>query len=590
MAMEGYSVVSEAVVQRVFWVDWFHHTPHINLTLHPVNDTFSPLSPIYQESLGIIGSVPAGVLILTLLVLLLYLLTRCCDNRPRKPGSITCLKVMLVLFAIFTLGALGVSVWGNEEVHEGVTQSVRSLDNINSMVHSLSNQTKLFDETIRRNLQPQLNLFKETIQSGKIKNATVEMFIIESLHYMQGNISEVLLINVEDINAMLCRLGYTAKLQMSGAEMGGMVRLLGVGELGRWVATLGITGMLMMIVLVVMIGVARHSRCTLITFSVLGLLAMILCWGLTSVYLVASVALSDWCMDPNPFLEDQLSKLVSKDVAAYYLRCDPTRPSPFTRYLTHAQQAANLVLDSLNKVTRIADVYYERKEIHPRLDHLGAFVNQSQRSLGGVAALLECQSLHHHYRTALNATCYQAMSGVVYLLLSAAGSGLLFTILVWITSHTWIYLNHKRGSTRSSSTQPSGKNIQAVRVWLNTPPSHPAAIVAEPGVSEERDPFLPGRGSRGGTLTSLGAPGYSRPRHSHTPPQTPPFPGTFDGMGSMGGGSGSAPTTVSTMGRNDNHHNHHHHTHSHSHSLGPNHGQYATLSKQCKTLESSDFY
>ncbi|PSN35143.1 Protein tweety-2 [Blattella germanica] len=24
--------------------------------------------------------------------------------------------------------------------------------------------------------------------------------------------------------------------------------------------------------------------------------------------------------------------------------------------------------------------------------------------------------------------------------------------------------------------------------------------------------------------------------------------------------------------------------------LGPNHGQYATLSKQCKTLESSDFY
>lgn len=503
--MEGYSVVSEAVRQRVFWVDWFHLTPHINLTFHPVNTTFNPLSPIYQESLGIIGSVPAGVLLLTLLALLLYLLTRCCDNRPRKPGSITCLKVVLVLFAILTLGALGVSVWGNEEVHEGVTQCVRSLDNINSMVHSLSNQTKLFDETIRRNLEPQLNLFKETIQKTNIENGTVEMFIIESLRYMQGNISEVLLINVEDINAM-----------MSGAEMGDTVRLLGVGELGRWVGTLGVTGILMMVVLVVMIGVARHSRCTLITFSVLGLLAMILCWGLTSVYLVTSVALSDWCMDPNPFLEDQLSSLVSRDVAAYYLRCDPTRPSPFTRYLTHAQQAADVVLESLNKVTRIADAHYERAEIHPRLDHLSAYVNKSQRSLGGVAALLECQSLHHHYRTALSATCYQAMSGVVYLLLSAAGSGLLFTILVWFTSHTWIYLNHK----------------------------------AEPGTSEERDPFLPGRGSRGGTLTSLGGPGYSRPRHSHTPPQTPPFPGTLngrlyhsDGMGSMGGGSGSAPTT-----------------------------------------------
>ncbi|XP_063870951.1 protein tweety-2-like isoform X2 [Scylla paramamosain] len=540
--MQVHRVVSEAVVQRVFWVEWFHSTPHINLTLHPVNSTFNPFSPVYQESLGIIGSVPAGILILTLLVLLLYLLTRCCDNRPRKPGSITCLKVTLVLFAILTLGALAVSVWGNEEVHEGVTRMVHSLGNITSLTHSLSNQTTQFDQTIRRNLEPQLNLFKETVQQEQIDNGTVKMFIIESLHYMQGNISEVLIINVDDINSM-----------MSGAKMGGLVRMLGVAELGRWVSTLGLTGILMMVVLVVMAGVAKHSRCTLITFSVLGLLAMILCWGLTSLYLVTSVALSDWCMDPNPFLEEQLGKLVSKKVPAYYLRCDPTQPSPFATYLTHAQKAAKVVLNSLNKVTRIADAHYESNLIHPRLDRISSYVNTSQRSLAEVASLLECHKWHQHYNTALSATCDQAMSGVVYLLLSAAGSGLLFTILVWFTSHTWIYLNHK----------------------------------AEPGSCEERDPFLPGRGSRGGTLTSLGGPGYSRPRHSHTPPQTPPFPGTFDGMGSMGGGSGSAPTTVSTMGRGDNHHNHHH---SHSHSMGPNHGQYATLSKQCKTLESSDFY
>ncbi|KAK7077305.1 hypothetical protein SK128_001126, partial [Halocaridina rubra] len=73
-------------------------------------------------------------------------------------------------------------------------------------------------------------------------------------------------------------------------------------------------------------------------------------------------AMSDWCMNPNPFLELQLSGLVSRDVAVYYLRCDPTRSSPFTRYLTHAQQAADLVLASLSKITRIADNYYERSE------------------------------------------------------------------------------------------------------------------------------------------------------------------------------------------------------------------------------------
>lgn len=70
-------------------------------------------------------------------------------------------------------------------------------------------------------------------------------------------------------------------------------------------------------------------------------------------------ALSDWCMDPNPFLEQQLGNLVSKKVPAYYLRCDPTQPSPFATYLTHAQKAAKVVLNSLNKVTRIADAHYE---------------------------------------------------------------------------------------------------------------------------------------------------------------------------------------------------------------------------------------
>ena len=43
------AVLSEAVIRRVFWVHWFHKTPHINLTLQRVNSTFDPLSPVYQE-------------------------------------------------------------------------------------------------------------------------------------------------------------------------------------------------------------------------------------------------------------------------------------------------------------------------------------------------------------------------------------------------------------------------------------------------------------------------------------------------------------------------------------------------------------
>ena len=75
---------------------------HFHISIEGV-DCIDTICFLLLQSLGIIGSVPAGLLILTLLVLLLYLLTRCCDNRPRKAGSITCLKVTLVLFAILTL-------------------------------------------------------------------------------------------------------------------------------------------------------------------------------------------------------------------------------------------------------------------------------------------------------------------------------------------------------------------------------------------------------------------------------------------------------------------------------------------------------
>ncbi|RXG71805.1 Protein tweety [Armadillidium vulgare] len=461
--MQDFRVTSEAVIRRVFWVEWFHRAPHINLTLQKVNSTFDPFSPVYQESLGIIGSVPAGILILTLLILLLYLLTRCCDNKPRKPGSIACLKATCVLTALFTLGALGVTVWGNEEVHNGMSEAIYSLGTINNMVHSLSNKTKIFDETIQRNLEPELNLFKDTVEKHKIENTTAQMYIIETLYYVKGNISDVLLINVEDIRAKICKTSvivYTVYIK--------------------------------------------------ILFSVLGLISLIVCWALTSLYLVLNVGISDWCMNPNPFLTQQLSRLVSHDVATYYISCDPTRPSPFTR------------------------------------------------------------------------------SGFVYLLLSAAGSGFFFTVLVWFTSHTWIYLNNKSEGQHNWSDRDR--------------------FVAERGVGVGGGPRLPPQNPS----SNMGG----RPRHSHTPPQTPPFPGTLNGRlynsdsvggmigpgggsgGSMGGtlgGNGGPPSLVNTTSSRGSHnHNHTHgHSHQHNHShppLGPNQGQYATLSKQCKTLESSDFY
>jgi hypothetical protein len=54
--------------------------------------------------------------------------------------------------------------------------------------------------------------------------------------------------------------------------------------------------------------------------------------------------------------------------------------------------------------------------------------------------VLSCTRL---YNGALVAACDQGLFGLVVMLLSAALCALLFTVLVWCNSHTWIYFKHK---------------------------------------------------------------------------------------------------------------------------------------------------
>ena len=62
----------------------FFSAPHVNITFHSVDSRFNPESDLYLESIGILASIPAAWLIATLVVLLIYLCTRCCDTKSTK--------------------------------------------------------------------------------------------------------------------------------------------------------------------------------------------------------------------------------------------------------------------------------------------------------------------------------------------------------------------------------------------------------------------------------------------------------------------------------------------------------------------------
>lgn len=59
------------------------------------------------QSLGLLGSIPAAALIISLFCLLLYLMSRCCDRKPRPAHSITSLKVTLSIVTVLCCAAIG---------------------------------------------------------------------------------------------------------------------------------------------------------------------------------------------------------------------------------------------------------------------------------------------------------------------------------------------------------------------------------------------------------------------------------------------------------------------------------------------------
>lgn len=101
-----------------------------------------------------------------------------------------------------------------------------------------------------------------------------------------------------------------------------------------------------------LVGVARHSRCALILFSVCGLLAVTGSWLMSGLYLSTSVAVGDLCIDPANFLVSEAPNELPVDVLLYYTQCESVRSNPFTQRLRESQNSINNARNAMTIVSR----------------------------------------------------------------------------------------------------------------------------------------------------------------------------------------------------------------------------------------------
>lgn len=211
----------------------------------------------------------------------------------------------------------------------------------------------------------------------------------------------------------------------------------------RWPFTMAVLSVLLVLCVILLVGVARHNRCALIAFSVCGLLAVIASYLMASVYIAASVALADLCIAPDKYIEDQASSELSKEILRYYTNCERARANPFTQRLREAKQAVTDMRNTLGWLKGPAMDLFPRKGLDVKFSSLINQVNEAENLITKLTLLVDCQTLHTNYLQGARALCSLGLWGLALMLASAVLAGLLLTTLVWVDSHTWIYIRKR---------------------------------------------------------------------------------------------------------------------------------------------------
>ncbi|GIY02987.1 protein tweety homolog [Caerostris extrusa] len=410
--------------------EWFHVFPHVDITFSSVNATFDPNNSAYLEALGIIIAIPGFYLILTLLAFLIFFLCRCCDSSFKRKRKITPLKWTLGFFAILCCGALAVGLYGNEIAHKGIGGIETSTKNISDAVSSVKNQSikieSLLNDDVNQDLKKLDGLF------NAISNETAKFFLKSCLDYLHDNVT----IGSNKINDI--------SHKVDNLNLHALPDIIDEVEFIRWPATIGLLLPSDFVVSHPYLGSYQtFPMLTDFVFSIwfaicsymLGI-GFHVCWNLCSG--------SDFCLDPEPFLYQQANGVVEAGVLTYYIHCDEKSQDPFNKAVAEGMKAMNNVKETLNEVNLVVLALHDNVQvIEETLAHLSDHVNQTEKLLNTILGFVKCNRINAEYKSAMQSACTFTLEGTAFLLVSAVGSGLLFTVLIWVASHTWIHIRKK---------------------------------------------------------------------------------------------------------------------------------------------------
>uniref|UniRef100_A0AAX7SG82 Protein tweety homolog n=1 Tax=Astatotilapia calliptera TaxID=8154 RepID=A0AAX7SG82_ASTCA len=369
-----------------WWVNLLHRLPHFNLRFEQTSSDFRPEDWTYQQSILLLGGVALACLALDLLFLLFYSIWLCCRRKKNEeqPNADCCCTAWCVIIATLVCSAgIAVGFYGNGETCDGVNRMTYSLRHANRTITGVQklvyDSTSSLNQTVDDNLQ-QLE--------GQYAQHADYLSIIQKL---QGQLDELVRQMVE--------IPFWENSNISLDEFAGKIELF---DWYRWLGYITLLLFDVLICLLVLFGLIRNSKGTLIAVCLFGVVALVISWvSLGLEFAVSAVS----------FFFFSFQRLSGSHKALVEMQDD--------------------VFELLRSATR------EYIQTKGRLEEIQRILNTTEISLHQLTALVDCRSLHMDYVQAMTGLCYDGLEGLIYLVLFSFVTALMFSSIVCSVPHTW---------------------------------------------------------------------------------------------------------------------------------------------------------
>ncbi|XP_056607972.1 protein tweety homolog 3 [Triplophysa dalaica] len=422
-----------------WWVNLLHRLPHFNLGFEQTSSDFRPEDSSYQQSLLLLAGIALACLALDLIFLIFYSCWLCCRRKKseEQPNADCCCTAWCVIIATLICSAgIAVGFYGNGETCDGVNRLTYSLRHANrtvAEVHRLvSDSTSAQNKIVNENLR----LLKE-----QYAKHTDYLSIIQKLQDQRG-----------ELVRQMGEIPFWNNLSISLEDLAVKIELY---DWYRWSGYLGLLLFDVLICLLVLFGLIRNSKATLIGVCFLGVLALVISWASLGLELSVSSGLSDFCAAPDMYITKVSEQYTHKrDILQYYLTCTAGQINPFQQKLSGGHKALVEMQGDVSELLRSAVREYPKTKRN--LEQIQGVLNGTEVGLHHLTALVDCRSLHMDYVQALTGVCYDGLEGLIYLVLFSFITALMFTSVVCSVPHTW-HSKRNDEDSEEESVAPAGR-------------------------------------------------------------------------------------------------------------------------------------